>query len=261
MQTGKRIRALRALREERSIKPSDIERFTRSIASVKQNADFYVSHATLADIEAGSIPSIYKLFSLAACLKISFYELLLAFGIDPNELADATESRDRVPNGLPGARTGELPARLRAEFTSVFAAEETTLLRLQPRDFESLPWILQGRMDPLRFRYALIGSKDDSMGDLLPPHSLAEVDTLQNKVQVFSWRTLRERPIYLVWHNGGHACRWCQLDSKEIILLSHPSSQNPARRFKMPGEVVIVGRVTNAWIPFQAGQFDHENTV
>jgi transcriptional regulator with XRE-family HTH domain len=55
---------IRALREERQIKPSDVERVARAIAEAKGNSDFFVSHSTLADIEAGSIPSIHKMFSL-----------------------------------------------------------------------------------------------------------------------------------------------------------------------------------------------------
>jgi hypothetical protein len=44
---------------ERFIKASDVEHLSRSIADAKGNSDYYVSHATLADIAAGSIPSIY----------------------------------------------------------------------------------------------------------------------------------------------------------------------------------------------------------
>src|SRR5678816_3282340 len=84
MEPGKWIRALR---EERMIKPSDVERMTRHLADAKRNTDFYVSHSTLADIEAGSIPSIHKLFSLAACFRVPLHELLLPFGIEPEEVA------------------------------------------------------------------------------------------------------------------------------------------------------------------------------
>src|SRR5712664_3932280 len=83
MDPSKRIRELR---KQRLVKSSDIERASRLIANIKGNADFYVSHATLADIEAGSVPSIHKLFSLAACLKVSLKELLLVFGIDASEV-------------------------------------------------------------------------------------------------------------------------------------------------------------------------------
>ena len=73
---------IRELRERRSVKSGDVERFSRSIAVIKGSSDFYISHSTLRDIENGSVPSVHKLFSLAGCLKVSLDELLLAFGID-----------------------------------------------------------------------------------------------------------------------------------------------------------------------------------
>ena len=99
MDSGKWIRELR---EERFVKSSDIERISRSIADVKGNADFYVSHSTLADIETGSVPSIHKLFSLAACLKVSLEELLLVFGIDANEVRQYAGQSEA---GLPRLQT------------------------------------------------------------------------------------------------------------------------------------------------------------
>ena len=97
MDSGKWIRELR---EERFVKPSDIERVSRSIADAKGNPDFYVSHSTLADIEGGSVPSIHKLFSLAVCLKTSLDELLLVFGIDWEEVTHFA-----IQPG-PGGKTG-----------------------------------------------------------------------------------------------------------------------------------------------------------
>src|ERR1700736_4335437 len=102
MDSGKWIRELR---EERFVKSSDIERISRSIADNKGNADFYVSHSTLADIETGSVPSIHKLFSLAACLKVSLEELLLVFGIDLNEVRNYA---GQAEPGLPRLQTTDL---------------------------------------------------------------------------------------------------------------------------------------------------------
>src|SRR5260370_18502795 len=78
---------IKQLLEERFIKASDLERLSRSIAEAKGNSDYYVSHGTLADIADGSVPSIYKIFSLAVCLKLPYEQLLLVFGIDPKEPA------------------------------------------------------------------------------------------------------------------------------------------------------------------------------
>jgi transcriptional regulator with XRE-family HTH domain len=248
---------IRALREERLVKPSDIERITRRIAEAKRNADFYVSHSTLADIEAGSIPSIHKLSSLAISLGVPLKELLLPFDIDPDEVAvEGVDAGLEAVQQAPAAR--ESAFRFQLNFDTSFSTQETTLLRLQPQDLANLPLALQERFDPVRYRYAVIGSKDDSMVDLLPPKSMVEIDTAQNTVEVFAWRTAWDRPIYLVWHTEGHTCCWCQVDGRELTLLPHPLSRQPVRRFKMPGEATVVGRVRSAWVPLESAQLRRE---
>lgn len=255
METGKWIRALR---EERSIRASDIERTTRSIADARGYPDFYVSHSTLADIESGAIPGIHKLFSLALALKVPLNELLLSFGIDQTEITSADVKTPHDPQALSVAPPPESPVRFQPNFDVNVDAEETTLLKIQSHDLASLPPPLRARFDPMRYRYVFVGSNDDSMADLLPPRSLVEVDTSQKAVQVFAWQTLRERPIYLVWHANGHTCCWCQSDGKELLLIPHPLSRQRVRRFKIQGEATVVGRVTNAWLPFDAVQLQRE---
>lgn len=258
MDSGKWIRELR---EERFVKSSDIERISRSIADFKDNADFYVSHSSLADIETGSVPSIHKLFSLAACLKVSLEELLLVFGIDVNDVRQyggqgeaglprlqSTEARE---SGFrePGSR--EPGFRFQLNFDAAFNSHETSLLKLNPQELATLPAALRKRLDPRRYRYAVVGLKDDTMGELIPPGSLVEVDVMQNAVQVSDWKTIRERPVYLVWHTDGHSCCWCQLEGKELTLLPYPLSRQSVRRFKVPREASVIGRVINAWLPFE----------
>jgi transcriptional regulator with XRE-family HTH domain len=248
MDSGKWIRSLR---EDRLIKPSDVERITRNIAERKGNPEFYVPHSTLAGIENGSIPSIHKLFSLATCLRVSLQELLVPFGIDPEEVSASQaefESDSHVQSMIPG----ESGFRFQLNFDINYSSRETNLLSTP--DLQHLPSFLRGAHDPVRFRYALIGSEDDDMSELLPPKSLVEIDTTQNMVDVFPWQTLRDRPMYLVWHTEGHSCCWCQVDGRELTVLPHPLSRKPVRRFKMPSEATVVGRVINAWLPFGPGQ-------
>jgi transcriptional regulator with XRE-family HTH domain len=247
MESGKWIRALR---EERSIKPRDIERITKSIADTKVNPDFYVSHSTLADIESGSVPSIHKLYSLSLALKVTLTELLSVFGIEVGPpLASLTESQ---PEGPPLRFLSQPAFRFQLNFDKQVETEQTALLNVQARNLASLLPARRERLDPTRYRYALIGSKDDSLADLLPPRSLVEIDTTQKTIETFPWRTLRERPIYLVWHPHGHTCCWCQVEGKELSLIPHPVSQQRVRRFKMPNEASVIGRVTSAWLPLEA---------
>lgn len=247
MDSGKWIRELR---EERFVKSSDIERISRSIADAKNSADFYVSHSTLADIETGSIPSIHKLFTLAVCLKVSLEELLLVFGIDLNEVRQYGGQAEPGFLRFQTAEKGE-PFRFQLNFDAALNSHETSLLKLNPQELASLPPALRKRLDPRRYRYAVVGLKDDTMGELIPPGSLVEVDVMQNAVQVFDWKTIRERPVYLVWHTDGHSCCWCQMEGKELTLLPYPLSRQPVRRFKVPREASVIGRVINAWLPFE----------
>jgi transcriptional regulator with XRE-family HTH domain len=245
MESGKWIRALR---EDRSIKPSDIERITRGIAENKGNSDFYISHSTLADIEMGSVPSIHKLYSLSLSLRVALTELLSAFGIDVAPPTPPSSLQLDVP-------TQFLPQqafRFQLNFDTRMGIEETTLLNMPGRDLRSLLPARREQLDPTRYRYALIGSNDDSMAELLPPRSLVEIDTMQKSIVTFAWRTLRERPIYLVWHPQGHTCGWCQIEGKELSLIPHPLSQQRVRRFKVPNEATIIGRVTSALLTLES---------
>src|SRR6266446_3496028 len=130
MDSGKWIRELR---EERFVKSSDIERISRSIADVKGNADFYVSHSTLADVETGSVPSIHKLFSLAACLKVSLEDLLLVFGIDISEVREFVGRGEPRPRGATAVDVPEAGFRFQLNFDSGFNSHETILLGLTPQ--------------------------------------------------------------------------------------------------------------------------------
>jgi transcriptional regulator with XRE-family HTH domain len=262
MESGKWIRSIR---EERLIKPSDVERISRNIADRKGNSDFYVSHSTLADIETGSIPSIHKLFSLAICLRVSLHDLLLPFGIEPEDLAPSRSEFDSIsPLQTPSvpAPAASTPAfRFQLNFDVNSSNRETNLLRVPPRELQNLPTFFRARLDPARYRFAVIGWDDDAMSDLLPAKSLVEIDTAQNTVEVFPWQTLRDRPVYLVWHTDGHTCCWCQVDGRELTMLPHPLSRQPVRRFRMPGQASIVGRVTNAWLSFGSDQLQSRSGV
>ena len=245
MDSGKWIRELR---EERSVTSVDIERISWSIADVKGNADFYISHSTLCDIETGSVPSVHKLFSLAGCLTISLDKLLLAFGIDVDESRQyASQSETSL---APGSQLEVRDSRFQLNFDTKFENRETCLLRLSRKDFMGpFPPPLHRYLDPDRYRYAVIGSEDDTMGELIPPRSLVEIDVMQNAVQMSGWTTVRARPIYLIWHDNGHTCCWCEVQGNELTLLPYPLSHQPVRHFKLPRGASVVGRVTNSWLP------------
>src|SRR6266852_664878 len=142
---------IKQLLEERFIKASDVERLSRSIADAKENSDYYVSHATLADIAAGSIPSIYKIFSLAVCLKLPYEQLLLVFGIDPREAAAYGVAGEFPRTELPTVDPRAVGFRFQLQFDQRIDANQPTLLHPDLIQLGSLPTATHEGLNPQRF--------------------------------------------------------------------------------------------------------------
>jgi len=260
MDSGKRIKQLR---EDRLLKPGDIELATWLIAETNGCSGYYISPESLAEIEQGSVPDIRRLLSLAQCLRVPYEQLLLLFDVD----LQGTARYQPVPAVLPPAvlppavlsehqTTASPLIELRKDesdpasnFDAQIDPDETMLLA--PEQWECVPADLRGRLRPDRYCYALIGLKDDTMGSILPPESLVEVDEQQAEVRRFEWRSLRERPLYLVRHRYGYSCCWGEQQGNELTLLPHPLSQRKAMYFKTPHEAVVMGQVVNMWLPPQ----------
>jgi len=98
---------------------------------------------------------------------------------------------------------------------------------LNPQELAALPPALRKRFDPRRYRYAVVGLKDDTSGDLIPPGSLVEVDVMQNACRHLTGESMRERPVYLVWHNDGNSC---SLNDRCCVLTKRPCSMSTASR-------------------------------
>jgi transcriptional regulator with XRE-family HTH domain len=241
---------IRKLREERFLKAAELERLSRVIAEATGNPDFYVSHGTLADIEAGGVPSIHKLFSLSCFLRVSYDNLLHVFGVNLQDAVQFAPATDPSETALiPAGVREDRPFPFRLNFSSRFAQDETSLLAPNPEEWPGLP-AGPFNLDVQRYHYAIVGLKDDTMADLLPPGSLVEVDTEQIVPQTFAWTTLRTRPIFLVSHANRYTCCWCQEERGELILMPHPLSQQPIRCYKTPRDATVVGRVVAAWVSF-----------
>lgn len=251
-ETGQRIRELLAAKH---LRPRDIERKSRLIADARCNAGFYISHASLAAIKAGATPSIYKVFSLAACCGVSYGYLLSLFGIvaDNHETTDSQTLTSGSEAERETAVLEESNFRFRMNFDVRVASEETRLIPAENLDLQLLPPSLASSLEPKRFLYAVVGLNDDSMADIIPPGSLVEVDRDQTEVPSAGWRTLPERPIFLVWHEQGYSCGWCQRTKSLLLLIPHPVSTRPILLFKIPNEAVVIGRIVHVWYALGSG--------
>jgi len=199
-----------------------------------------ISHSTLAGIETGALPSIHKMLSLAYCLRLTDEQILEWFGID---LVTCRPILQQRASGQGGAPTPLPPKQRGAAFPFPWPDEpappNTQIFGVNLPQADT--------PDQHRFHYARIGAYDDSMMDLVPPGSLVRVDTHEQRVQVFAWPSLWHRPIYLIWHPYGHSCCWCQQNGTDLLLISHPASHHPARRFRTPRDANIIGRVVDVW--------------
>jgi hypothetical protein len=241
---------IRKLREERFLKAAELERVSRAIAEATGNSDYYLSHGSLKDIEAGGVPSIHKLFSLSCFLRIPYDDLLQVFGVDLEDVARFAPSTDPSSTTLiPTGPWDGRPFPFRLKFSPQLARDQTNLLGANPKEWPELP-AGPFDLDEQRYRYAVVGLKDDTMADLLPSGSLVEVDTEQVVPQTFAWTALRNRPIYLVRHTNGYSCCWCQQAHGELMLMPHPLSRQAIRCYRTPAEATLVGRVVAAWISF-----------
>ena len=234
----------RRLQTDSVLNLTEIERVSRSIAEEKGNPDYYISPATWVEIERGSTPSIYKIFSLAVCLRIPYERVMQAFGVDPFEANSSLLERTELVR----INLRDLGFSLQLNFNTHFDVRQTGLLHTDSQAWHDLPAPLQERLNPSRYQYALIGTEDDSMGDLVPPGSLVEIDRRQTSTEGFAWKTLHERPLYVISHAQGHSCGWCQQDGPELTLLPHPLSKMTVRRFTFPVEAEIIGRVVSVWL-------------
>lgn len=235
MHPGERIRERRM---QLKLKAVQIERLSRLFAARVQDHRFSIPHATLAGIEAGSVPTLHKLLSLAYCLRMTEEDIFEWYGIDlPGIRAMLRERAAEQPEPLL-YRKGTQPNFFPFPWPSDGVSERTEILfRLHAGPGDSRK----------QFRYARIGTHDDCMMDIVAPGSLICVDTEQQRVIAFPWATIWHRPIYLVWHPSGHSCCWCQQNGNELFLICHPASRFPVRRYRTPRDATIVGRVVSVW--------------
>lgn len=236
---------IRRMREERGLRPVDIERVSESIRQRRGHPDFAINHATLNDIEnQHSLPNVRRMFSLAVCFRVPLEQILSVYG------ASSEAARQFWSDVEPDAtRIESLDSAFVAQFDKSFDLRRTGPFEMDITHWPSLPDTLQNRSDPANYCYAWVGMQDTTMADLIPPCSLVEVDRSQNIVEHSAWLTLRSRPIYFCWTKDGYRCAWCERHGDELVLLPHPVSDAQVKRYRGK-EATVIGRIVHAWITF-----------
>jgi transcriptional regulator with XRE-family HTH domain len=234
---------LRRARERLGLRFRDVEQASQAVAERHGNQEFVVLISRLSDIEShGTLPSIYRLYTLCCIYRLNLNEVLSWFGIPVESMAsdagmiqvEKTHPIDFDPEGAEVSLPISLDPGI--DLRKTFFVSEVV------QRWGKLPLALVGGIDVKRYRYGFVGTDDWSMNPAVPAGSLLIIDDTKRRIQTTGWRNQAERPIYFLEHRDGHYCRWCSVKDGHISLIPDPSSEAPVLTFPT-GEIDIIGQV------------------
>jgi transcriptional regulator with XRE-family HTH domain len=236
---------LKRVRERLGLKYREVEEASNGIAQRYNNDEFSIALSRLADIEnKGTVPTIYRIFSLCAIYRLDPFEVMQWYGVDlariPSE-ATHIEIEKTHPIGFGSFDHGSVQVPLALD-PGIDLRKTTHLSRLIQR-WGSLPVMLLSGLDLKNHRYGFIGTEDWSMFPILMPGSLILIDETRRKPVNTGWTSEWDRPIYLLEHRDGFACGWVAVGEGSLTLVPHPSSQSLPEVFAFPSEVDVIGQV------------------
>ena len=249
LQPGK---SLRKTRERLGLKYRDVEEASQRVATRHKNQEFVIGLSRLADIEnKGTLPTIYRMYSLAVIYGTPYRELLDLYGISLDHLAgDVAESRLHItrPFGLSTIRedSAELPTGL----LNGFDGRNTNYVIRQIQDWGTVPLHFLKGLDFSSHRYAIVGTGDWSMFPLIPPGSFVQIDETKRRVVNGGWDSDYSRPIYFLLLHEGYRFAWCTERAGSLIVQPHSSAPVPAEVFRYPEEVEILGQAIGVAMRF-----------
>jgi len=247
---------LKRIREKLLLKYRDVAEASQRIARRHENAEFAIGLSRLADIEnKGTLPSIYRLYSLAAIYGMDFQVLLAIFGADLARLpADSMRlgfARTREASFDPaGGTLVEGPFN----FDAMFDVTATTYLSRHIHRWGKLPALLLQELDLRKQRYAFIGTEDWSMYPMIRPGSFVQIDETKRQIKREKQLHEYEKPIYFLEDRLGFRCGWCSVGAGHLILQSHAASGLPPEVYEYPAAVDVVGQVVAVAMRFDLGK-------
>jgi transcriptional regulator with XRE-family HTH domain len=237
---------LRQIRERLNLTLRAVEEASLEIADAEGSSEYVVSTGRLNQIENdGSLPSIYKLYSLAATYRLGIEEVLGLYGINTGKMDG---HRARTHQARTHRFTAELgdPARLirfPVRFDPGFRPEETTFLSRIIQEWGEIPVGLLASLDLKRYLYGYIGLEDSTMAPLLRPGSVVQIDESRRRVVNEGWKSEFDRPIYFLELRYSYECCWCFQRGRELSLLPHPMSNRGPRVIRVPDDGEVLGQV------------------
>jgi transcriptional regulator with XRE-family HTH domain len=230
---------LRKIRESQGLTYRDVEKASYEIAVKRGRPDFVLHISRLADIENRNVvPSLHKLYSLAAILHLDAMEISSWYEAPFNQtLRDAgcfPPSRTYLGEAFPAASASTATSQR-------FELQTTDLLRNQSPAVSAWPRVQDSPAG--RFRNGYIGLSDRRMMPLLRPGSTVLIDTSLRRIEDADWSSEYDRPLYFVEIRDGYRCGWFQKDRATLIMQPHTLSRCAPETWRTPDEAEVVGQV------------------
>src|SRR5215831_19123414 len=180
---------LKRARERLNLRYRDVEEASLRIAARHKNDEFAVALSRLADIEnKGTVPSIYRLYSLCAIYGLDISTVLNWYGIDLTHLPT-----DSARISLPHTKPVEFRISERAwvdfpaELDVNIDPRRTSYLSRHIERWGKLPLVLASSMDLRNQRYGFVGTDDWSMHPLIGPGSFVQIDEAKRRIVNDGW--------------------------------------------------------------------------
>lgn len=240
--------ALRGMRVQLKLGFRDVESRSSKIAAREHDRRYFISHSRLCKIEnTQTIPSPFKIFTLAAIYGVAFEDILGLYGVNPDRTHGyraAFKLGTTHPVSAEVCRPDTavtIPMRLDPSFKW----DTTQLVNRAVALWGEIPAAFLLDLNPRKHMYAYIGLEDDTMSPILRPGSLVMIDEHRRRVQTGEWRTEYERPIYFIELRDCFLCGWCEVKHSSITVVPHPTSTMPLRTFSLTNEAEVVGQVVS----------------
>jgi transcriptional regulator with XRE-family HTH domain len=237
---------LRRIRERLGLTLRQVEEASLEIADAERNSEYVVSVGRLNQVENdGSLPSIYKIYSLTVIYKLSIEEMLGVYGINLGKMEEHRLATRQTTTHLFTAEVGDPTRAIRfpVRFDPGFEPGKTIFLSRLVELWGEIPAGLLTQLDLKKYRYGFIGLDDRMMVPLLRPGSIVQIDDTRRRIVNSGWLTEYDRPIYFLELRYSYECCWCYHRGKDVTLLPHPLSPCGPRTVRIPDEGEILGQV------------------
>lgn len=247
---------LKRERERLKLRYRDVEEISQKIAERHKNDEFAIALSRLADIEnKGTVPSIFRMYTLAAIYGLKWQEVLSWYGIDLGQMAaDATLAGPVTTRIVNVGDTDYGEALMPLSLDPGMDFRRTTYFSRMVQRWGKVPLLMLQGADTRNHRYGWVGTDDWSMSPLLLPGSFVLIDETKRKILAEGWSNERQRPIYFLETREESLVGWVSDVGDQLVVQFHPSSTQPPRLFKknevdVIGQVVAVASRLDRWRP------------